>query len=582
LVGSLVFFLVEILYAGKYEGRLLWTLFFFVAGIVLVARVAIQVDRARAAGYGLALALVSWMALLAFIEYPKDSAMSNFAGLINFVLMAVVWWSANKLTWDCTHIDENRRASGKGLLAAAGMEKRPETTGLAREDELQVVEIDRPVSGQRTFFERWARFRERRKKRPHTPGQTIIWFSLAALPIFGLGQSLIPSDEPGRRSFTFWLAAIYVGSAMGLLLTTSFLGLRRYLRQRKLQMPMSMTGIWLGMGALLVVGFLVVGALLPRPYSETPVWALKRIGSGDKKASKNAVLKGDAGKGEGAPGDQTTPGDGKSTAKGGKPGGKGEDGESKQGSGDKKDGDGDGKDGNDKSGDGKQGDDRSKDSRSGSSQRDSEAQKAERGKDGDSSDKSNSRFPDTKLGQMMEKVAGFLKWVVFIVLGVIVLVFLFRGALKYFANFSPWAKNLLAALSAWWSGLFGKREKTAVQAVAEQVKPKPRPFSSYTNPFTVDDASGRSTEELIEYSFTAFEAWAADRNHPRRPDETALEFASRLSNMFPSLEGEPHQLAILVVCLAYANSSLPADARETLERVWDHLTSAMPVPSEAA
>jgi hypothetical protein len=42
MVGSLVFFLVEVLYEGQYSGRLLYTMFFFVMGAVLVARIAIH------------------------------------------------------------------------------------------------------------------------------------------------------------------------------------------------------------------------------------------------------------------------------------------------------------------------------------------------------------------------------------------------------------------------------------------------------------------------------------------------------------------------------------------------------------
>src|SRR5439155_26446049 len=55
MVGSLVFFLVEVLYAGQYSDRLLYSLFFFVIGTVLVARIAIQIDGSRAMLYGLGL-----------------------------------------------------------------------------------------------------------------------------------------------------------------------------------------------------------------------------------------------------------------------------------------------------------------------------------------------------------------------------------------------------------------------------------------------------------------------------------------------------------------------------------------------
>ena len=37
LVGSLVFFLINVLYVGEYVGRMQWILFFFVFGAVLIA-----------------------------------------------------------------------------------------------------------------------------------------------------------------------------------------------------------------------------------------------------------------------------------------------------------------------------------------------------------------------------------------------------------------------------------------------------------------------------------------------------------------------------------------------------------------
>src|SRR3954451_10154666 len=99
LVGSLVFFLAEVFYAGQYENRLLYTLFFFVGGAVLVGRVAVAVDRARAWMYGGILAVVTYIALQAWVQYPPDSAMTQAKEIVNAILIAVVWWSSNRLVW---------------------------------------------------------------------------------------------------------------------------------------------------------------------------------------------------------------------------------------------------------------------------------------------------------------------------------------------------------------------------------------------------------------------------------------------------------------------------------------------------
>src|SRR5262249_53742643 len=98
-------------------------------------------------------------------------------------------------------------------------------------------------------------------------------------------------------------------SGLGLLLTTSFLGLRRYLRQRNLQMPAAMTGAWLTVGGFLVAAFLLVGAFLPRPHAEvSPLRDWLGVGSTERKASQFAEGK-NAGKDEGRAGtDKATEG----------------------------------------------------------------------------------------------------------------------------------------------------------------------------------------------------------------------------------------------------------------------------------
>src|SRR5262249_4515123 len=83
----------------------------------------------------------------------------------------------------------------------------------------------------------------------------------------GGGRAAAREGAGGAASqrYAFFLMTVYVGSGLGLLLTTSFLGLRRYLRQRGVKMPASVTGVWLLLGGLLTAGLLLVGAFLPRP-----------------------------------------------------------------------------------------------------------------------------------------------------------------------------------------------------------------------------------------------------------------------------------------------------------------------------
>src|SRR5262249_50749057 len=144
------------------------------------------------------------------------------------------------------------------------------------------------------WLERYRRYREKRDQK-RTPGVWVIYFSLAALPIFGLGQSLIPVGGEGRRRYRFWLMVVYVGSGLGLLLTTTFLGLRTYLRRRKLQMPAAMTGVWLTVGGTLIALLLVGGALLPRPSAEVQLFNAGSAGSKSQNASRSNVKEGEPG-----------------------------------------------------------------------------------------------------------------------------------------------------------------------------------------------------------------------------------------------------------------------------------------------
>src|SRR5947209_4508474 len=121
MVGSLVYFAVDTIYAGAYVGRLYWCLGFFVFGAVLIARLSIETSRKYAALYAAGLGGACFLAMMQYVTYPPG-VLSALGPILNLVLMALIWLAADKLTWDCTHLDEDQKASGRGILAATGLD----------------------------------------------------------------------------------------------------------------------------------------------------------------------------------------------------------------------------------------------------------------------------------------------------------------------------------------------------------------------------------------------------------------------------------------------------------------------------
>jgi uncharacterized membrane protein YgcG len=629
LVGSLVFFLLEILYVGQYSGRLQWTLFCFVFAMVLIARISIEQGYEKAGLYGIALAVAVFLALQAYVEYPEGSPMKGIGWAINAGLMALIWWCAHRLTWDCTYIDEKVDASGKGVLEAAGLDREAGDQEPPPPDEAD-QDARHKKAGFVGWLDRYRRYRQEQLKKPHTPGVWVVYFSLAALPIFGLGQALIPVEEEERRQHAFWLMVYYVASGLGLLLTTSFLGLRRYLRQRKLKMPVAMTSTWLLLGGTIIVVLMLVGALLPRPYGEYQFLDFTPLGSRERDASDYAVKRDGAGKGQGQASTDTGKKDQKAeSGSGTKPDADDGSGQKSDKSGSGKSGKGSGGSGNQKGGD-QGGKGNSKSKQSSSSRDDARSEDKQGGKKEDRGEKSKDQ--DEKKDQSDAKTEGekkaersggtsggertrskstqrrsagspsapsdnfvsrlfsklgwlgtALKWIVFTVVAVVVLFFVLRSGLRFLANFTDWARRLLDMLSAWWAGLFGAKGEggTDTAAAAAAVKVRPRPFASFHNPFLDGSAQQQSPEEVVRYSFEALHSWAWERGLGRQPEETPIEFADRLVQDFPALDTQTRRLAFLYARVAYAHGRLTAASLGAVKEFWDRLQAVEEKPLSA-
>jgi Domain of unknown function (DUF4129) len=588
LVGSLVFFLLEILYAGDYTGRLQWILFFFVFGAVLIARIAMQPDLApRANLYGGILGLLVWVGLLLYVEYPQGSPAASFGWAINLGLIILTWWCAYRLTHDCTFIDDRVGASGQGVLQAAGLEGGPEQKEEPEPGEESTEKNEKSL----TWLERYWQYREKQKNK-RTPGVWVIYFSLAALPLFGLGQTLIPVEETARRQYTFRLMAIYVGSGLGLLLTTTFLGLRLYLRRRKLQMPAAMTGAWLTVGGLLIAALLLGGTLLPRPSAEYSILDLGKASSKSRQASRQDFKGGDPGEGEGNPGKAR---DGKGDRKDGQGGKTGDRKDQRGNPGDRQGNDRGGQRGQSRGGsqDGQkgkgQGQDQKDRQRGGrSAQRgDRDGRQGDRNGESRSDESRSDQSQPTRTPEWLKGVAQVLKWVVLGILALVVAFFVLRAILQFCANFSTWARNLLDSFRRFWESLLNLfawvKKEPGPEAETEMVDETAplRPFASFSNPFLDGRADRLSLQQLVRYSFAALQSWAAERALERHPGETPLEFATRVGDEVPPLERDVQQLATLFARAVYARGGLPASTREVLEQFWETLARTAEQPLSA-
>ena len=252
LVGSLVFFLLTVFYDGLYDSRLRFIFSCFVFAIVLIARISIEEGNERAVLFAVPLAVVMLVAVMRF---------SDLNLLFSISLIGLIWWSTDRLTWDSTVIDDQVDSSGEGLLQTLGLDTSDSksTEGQTTPEPFATTSPEDPPQQTGWFTQR------RRQQSGHAPGRWVIYFSLAALPLFGFGQAMIPNATPARLHASFNQMVVYVAAGIGLLMTTSFLGLRRYLRQRQMEMPVNVSGVWLGVGSAMIVGILVLCTALPRP-----------------------------------------------------------------------------------------------------------------------------------------------------------------------------------------------------------------------------------------------------------------------------------------------------------------------------
>jgi hypothetical protein len=468
-------------------------------------------------------------------------------------------------------------------------------------------------------------------------------FSHAALPLFGIGGWFVPASDPVARARVFGLLVIYVASGMGLLLATSFLGLRRYLRQRKLEMPMEMTTTWILVGIVMIIAMLVAATILPRtsreyslsqlPFTVTSAvrrasrFAMGKEGTRDdasKSAETTNAKEGQATKREGGKRSgkneqadrqsdssgrsgqqqQTGKNDSSDEQGGGQGKGSGGSGKSQSSGGDSKSAKGDGSKA-DKSNDegkskGRNAESSSKDKSSDDSQPPdgpneqsrSEQQKPSRDSSGNS--RPNDSQPDASqpqsqgrwsASQFVSNFTSFLGQAFFTAMQ-----WLFSLGLLIAAAIAAWVyreelraawQKLLAELREMWAACFGRKPAPQEAPAAPEAPPPPRPFTAFADPFLSGNASRMQWPQLVRYTFVALEAWGREQGCSRRLGQTAQEYAVALGATEPAVSRHVAVLAAYYNQLAYAPRSGASGSPELLRELWHLLRTRQAIATPA-
>jgi Domain of unknown function (DUF4129) len=489
LVGSLCFFLIEVFFRGEAIDSVRWVMFWFVMAVVLVSRIGIEQGTGQAAVYGLALAAVTWLYLVRI--HP--------AFILGLILLGVVWWCANKLTWDCSLIDDDEDASGSGLLETVSHFKK---TTFIKTSESRV-----PKTKQKA---------QKKSAAPHPPGLWVVYFSLAALPLFGVGQMLLPRDDATARHMGFTYLFVYVLAAMGLLLTTSFLGLRRYLRQRYLPMPPLIALGWIRFGAGLGIFVLIGALLLPRPGANEAWESLRyHVDYRLHQASDYAMRLSPHGSGHGRPGND---------------GGKS---------------------------------DTSKNPTATSPQpQPGQGQSPSPGQNGKIQDKGAPS--QTPSGGGAGALYNLFKILFLLAIAALAGWWLFRRRELIFQAI----KSIIASVTQFFRDLFRLGSTSGATVPAGKKKPNRRPFAAFHNPFLTGREAAWTHGQLILYSYDALRAWAEEKGIVPRPEQTAREFCQELSGQFPEINSELNQLSSLYGRAAYTTSGADGSDLEPVKSLW--------------
>ncbi len=610
MISSLANFLMLVLYHGSHPGRVAWILLMFTMGAVGIARIAIEKDRSYSLGYAAVLGIAAFITITKFLDSP----------IFCIFILALVGYLADRIVRDCTLIDDSVDASGQGLIDSGRLFVKQQLT--------TSIDDDQSASAGDSLGDPVDPIKPTRGNKRNQPGRTVMYLSFAALPLFGCGQLFLRSDDATWRRAQF-LLAIYLFASLSLLVTTSFLGLRRYLRQRKVDMPTNVSVAWLAGGMAMIAAILMVSYVAPMPGQALASFELpnvldspdglkaSRYGWGDEAADEsdpeasstrndpNADDKelqsvaaekgaeaGDVGDGERDDGPAGKQKGGKKPAAGDGPKKGPSDSESKSQppSGGKSEPEQSGSKQN--SDDSSSGDESSEQSGDDSQSADSESSQSQESDPGDSdqnsgadqdsserqseSDSSEANEPDpssrSDAGSQSDSqqqsdsgVSGAISNVIPMLSGLMRLV-VFLVLVTIVATFA-WRNR--EAISQWWHSLWKPKQRPETDpSFAEFLQAETRVPPRGFATYRNPLGVEKDARRIVVITFQAFEAWSREQGSTRGKDETPSEFVRRISPTLPHLSASASQLVDSYNRIVYGRGQASKLDVDVAKKIW--------------
>ncbi|MGD8237770.1 MAG: DUF4129 domain-containing protein [Armatimonadota bacterium] len=532
LLGSFLYYLIHLrsLAGGGASGALMWVCFFFLLGTVFVTRVRTKYgESAIAAPYIIGLAAAIGLFMFQFTMWAGSLVAGRMAGgvlvdlMLNYAIVALIWYGASRLTRECTAEDTTERAGEEGMLndIAPGREGRRR----------------RPIGDRRVTKH---------------PGWLVMWFSLVAVIVFALGQRATRSLSEESVPFAFKCLLTYLFFAMALLALTSLSALRMQVRRKNLALSGAVAPAWIWTSAIAICAILAVAGILPRRDSERgrrPRDAVAESRTGREREGMAGPVEGQRRR------DQRRRGEGDEPAA---PGGK--DAES-QGAGER-DGEGEGQRPGDTDAAGASGQEGS----------------AAGGTSGEGAGQGRAAAQHTP--PPGRDLMWLLKILAAILLALLALYVLYRLARPFVAwlrratgwklrvppVFAAMLQRLQALLARILYLLRLRRLGGTVAADAHGID-----RGTLADPFTDRSLAGRSPAEKVRHVYGAMLAYAELLGCPRAPEQTPLEYLRELPAQMAPIRHEAGTLTQYFVQASYTPQDITDEQVDSLKGIWSRL-----------